>query len=111
MTQQPHGSSGSLVGIGATLFNRDAYLREALDSILGQTYRDFQLVLVDDGSGDRTEEIAREYASRDRRVRYIRHAERQGMTATWRHAFEEATSDPRVRYFAWASDHDRWDAR
>ena len=31
---QPHGSSGSLVGIGATLFNRDAYLREALDSIL-----------------------------------------------------------------------------
>lgn len=111
MTQQPHGSSGGLVGIGATLFNRDAYLREALDSILGQTYSDFSVVLVDDGSGDRTEGIAREYAARDPRVRYLRHAQRQGMTATWRHAFEEATADPRVRYFAWASDHDRWDAR
>ena len=111
MTDQPHGSSGDLVGIGATLFNRDAYLREALDSILGQTYTSFRLVLVDDGSGDDTEDIARGYAARDPRVQYIRHAERQGMTATWRHAFAEATADPRVRYFAWASDHDRWDAR
>ena len=111
MTQPHQGSAGPVVGIGATLFNRDAYLREALDSILGQTYRGFRLVLVDDGSGDETERIAREYASRDPRVQYIRHAERQGMTATWRHAFAEATADPQVRYFAWASDHDRWDAR
>lgn len=105
MTEAP------LVGIGATLFNRDPYLREALDSILGQTYRDFRLVLVDDGSADHTEAIAREYASRDTRIRYLRHDQRQGMTATWRHAFQEATADPGIRYFAWASDHDRWDAR
>ena len=100
-----------LVGIGATLFNRDPYLREALDSILGQTYSNFRLVLVDDGSGDHTEAIAREYASRDTRIRYNRHDRRQGMTATWRHAFREATAEPGIRYFAWASDHDRWDAR
>lgn len=111
MTLTHEVSPAPLVGIGATLFNRDAYLREALDSILGQTYRDFRLVLVDDGSGDETEAIAREYARRDPRVRYIRHDQRQGMTATWRHAFQEATADPRVRYFAWASDHDRWGAR
>ena len=88
MTQPHEVSPAPLVGIGATLFNRDAYLREALDSILVQTYRDFRLVLVDDGSGDETEAIAREYARRDPRVRYIRHDHRQGMTATWRHAFE-----------------------
>jgi hypothetical protein len=99
------------VGIGATLFNRAAYLREALDSLLAQTYRSFRLVLVDDGSTDGTEEIAREYAARDPRVTYIRHAERQGMTASWRHAFEAAAADPSARYFAWASDHDRWDPR
>lgn len=103
--------TSATVGIGATLFNRAPYLREALDSILAQTYRDFLLVLVDDGSSDETEAIAREYAARDPRVRYIRQAERQGMTPTWRHAFEAATAAPGVRYFAWASDHDRWHPR
>jgi glycosyltransferase involved in cell wall biosynthesis len=86
-------------------------LREALDSLLAQTYRHFRLVLVDDGSTDDTEAIARECAARDPRVTYIRHAERKGMTATWREAFEQATADPNTRYFAWASDHDRWDSR
>lgn len=97
------------VGIGATLFNRAQYLREALDSLLAQTYRDFRLVLVDDASSDETEAVAREYAARDSRIRYVRHGERQGMIASWRRAFEEATTDPSVQYFAWASDHDRWD--
>jgi hypothetical protein len=103
-------SDAPAVGIGVTLFNRAPYLREALDSLLAQTYRDFRLVLVDDGSSDDTETIAREYAAGDSRITYVRHAERQGMTATWREAFEQATAADGVRYFAWASDHDRWDA-
>ena len=103
--------SGSIIAIGATLYNRAPYLPEAVDSILAQTCRDFRLVLVDDGSDDDTEAIAREYAARDARVTYIRHRTRQGMTATWRHAFETAAADRRVRYFAWASDHDRWHPR
>ena len=107
----PAGAVGPRVAIGATLYNRAPYLHEALDSILAQTYRGFSLVLVDDGSSDGTEAIAREYEARDPRVRYVRHTERQGMTSTWRHAFEEATASPGVRYFAWASDHDRWDPR
>ncbi len=97
------------VGIGVTLFNRAQHLREALDSLLAQTYRDFRLVLVDDASSDETEAIAREYAASDSRIQYVRHGERQGMIASWRRAFEEATAGPSVPYFAWASDHDRWD--
>ena len=108
MTGASGGGSDAVVGIGATLFNRADYLPEALDSLLAQTFGAFQLVLVDDGSSDRTETIARGYAARDPRVRYIRHERRQGMTASWRHAFEEATANPAIRYFAWASDHDRW---
>ena len=102
---------GALVGIGATLYNRAPHLREALDSLLAQTYEQFHLVLIDDASTDETETIAREYAARDSRVTYIRHDRRSGLTATWRHAFTAATADPSVRYFAWASDHDRWDPR
>ncbi len=97
------------VGLGLTIYNRAQYLREALDSILAQSFSDFRLVLVDDGSTDGSEAIGREYEKRDARVRYVRHAERRGMVETWQHAFGEATAGlPRDGYFAWASDHDRW---
>jgi putative sugar O-methyltransferase len=95
-------------GIGLTAHNRAPYLRSALDSLLGQTRSDFQLVIVDDGSVDETSDIGREYVARDPRVRYVRQDKRRGMTATWRVAFEEATRLPSVRFFAWASDHDVW---
>ena len=96
------------VGIGATLFNRAKYLKEALDSLLGQSFADFRLVLLDDGSTDETEQICREYAKRDRRVTYVRNDERLGMVAAWKRAFELAAGAGDVEYFAWASDHDRW---
>lgn len=108
---EPRNDARPLVGIGATLYNRAPYLREALDSLLAQSRADFRLALVDDASTDATESIAREYAARDARVSYVRHPERRGLTATWRHAFEAATALPSVRYFAWASDHDRWHPR
>ena len=104
------GSGPARVGIGLTLYNRATYLREALDSLLAQSYPHFRLVLVDDGSTDDTGAIALEYEQRDARVRYVRSAARQGMIAAWRTAFELATAEP-VDYFAWASDHDRWDRR
>jgi hypothetical protein len=98
-----------LVAIGMTLHNRAAYLPEAIESLLAQTWADFTLVLIDDGSTDDTDAVARSY-ERDPRVRYIRLPERRGMVAAWRAAFDAATSSG-ARYFAWASDHDRWAPR
>jgi len=99
-----------LVGIGMTLRNRAEYLTEAIDSLLAQSYRQFELVMIDDGSTDGTEAIARAYEQRDPRVRYVRFPDRRGMVAAWRSAFEQATAHG-ARYFAWASDHDRWHPR
>ena len=98
------------VGIGMTLCNRAAYLNEAVESLLAQSHREFTLVLVDDGSTDETERLARAFEQRDPRVQYVRCAERRGMVAAWRTAFEQASPEG-VRYFAWASDHDRWHPR
>lgn len=95
------------VVIGATLHNRAAYLSEALDSFLAQSFGHFVLVLVDDGSTDGTETLARAYERRDARVRYVRLGGRRGMVAVWRTAFEQAEGMG-ARYFAWGSDHDRW---
>ena len=95
------------VAIGAALHNRAEYLPEALDSLLAQSREHFSLILVDDGSTDDTESVARSYERQDRRVRYVRFDERQGMVAAWRKAFEEAVAAD-AEYFAWGSDHDRW---
>jgi hypothetical protein len=98
--------------LGMTLYNNAEHLRLALDSLLAQTYRDYALLLLDDASADGTEDIARQYAERDTRIRYVRHAERQAMIATWREVAERAARDyPSAEYFAWVSDHDSWHPR
>lgn len=99
-----------LVGIGMTLHNRAAYLPDAIESLLAQSFGDFTLALVDDGSTDESERLGRRYSERDTRIRYVRLPERQGMVAAWREAFTHATSEG-ATYFAWASDHDRWHPR
>ncbi|MGA2961873.1 MAG: glycosyltransferase family 2 protein [Candidatus Korobacteraceae bacterium] len=58
-----------LVSILMTAYNREAFIADAIQSVLAQTFTDFELIIVDDGSKDRTVEIARRYGSRDRRIR------------------------------------------
>jgi glycosyltransferase involved in cell wall biosynthesis len=95
-----------------TLYNNPTHVREATDSILSQTHRDFALLMLDDGSSDEVEAIAREYERRDGRVRYWRHPQRRGMVPTWKEVVEIARREyPNAEYFAWVSDHDRWDER
>jgi len=54
-----------------TVFNGRKYVREAIESVLSQTYRDFEFILIDDGSTDESHYIAWEYATQDRRIRLI----------------------------------------
>jgi len=97
------------VVLGMTLYNNAAHLREATDSILSQTHRDFVLLMLDDGTSAEAEAIAREYERRDGRVRYWHHQQRLGMVPTWKEVVEIAVREcPRAEYFAWVSDHDRW---
>ena len=60
------------VSIGLPVYNGERHLAEALESLLGQTYEDLELIVSDNASTDATEEIVRPYAARDRRVRYGR---------------------------------------
>lgn len=60
------------VSVVVPVYNKEHYLRRAVDSVLAQTYTDFELVLVDDGSTDRSLDVARSYA--DPRVRVIHQA-------------------------------------
>jgi glycosyltransferase involved in cell wall biosynthesis len=87
------------VSIGVPVFNGEAYLRQALDSLLAQTFSDFELIISDNASTDGTEGICREYAARDSRVRYSRNESNIGMSGNFRRVLELA----RAPYFKWAT--------
>lgn len=75
--------------------NGAAYLREAIESILAQTWRDFEFIIVDDGSTDATPAIIAQYAERDGRIRLHRQ-EKQGVAA----ALNAGTAQARARLLA-----------
>jgi glycosyltransferase involved in cell wall biosynthesis len=101
--------SGPRVVIGAPVFNHARECREAIESLLAQSFRDFRLVIVDDCSTDGTTALAQEYAATDSRVEYTRNERRLGMIDNWRRAFDVSVERwPNAQYFAWASDHDLW---
>ncbi|CAN5896160.1 hypothetical protein BH20ACT6_BH20ACT6_09550 [soil metagenome] len=60
-----------LLSVVVPMYNVESYLPECLDSILGQSYRQVEVIAVDDGSTDATGDIARDYARRDERVRVV----------------------------------------
>ena len=75
-----------LVSVIATVFNGEPYLAEAIDSVLAQTYAPLELIVVDDGSTDRSREIAESYGAAVRCV----HQERGGIGAARNRAVEVA---------------------
>lgn len=72
------------------VYNTEQYLERCVDSILEQTFADFELILVDDGSSDRSRFICDEYAQRDSRVRVI-HKENGGVSSARNHGIVAAT--------------------
>jgi glycosyltransferase involved in cell wall biosynthesis len=96
------GDGHPSVSIGLPVYNGEAYLRGALDSLLGQTFTDLELIISDNASTDRTTEICRAYAAEDPRVRYVRHQVNRGVA--WNHNF--ALGQATGKYFRWASHDD-----
>ena len=90
------------VTIGVPVFNGESFLAETLDSLLNQTFSDFEIVISDNASTDQTEQICREYAARDPRIRYYRSDLNRGAALNHNRVFELATGE----YFKWNSADD-----
>lgn len=98
-------ASSPLVSVGLPVYNGEGLLPRALDSLLAQDFTDFEIVICDNASHDKTEAIGREYAEHDSRVRYHRNPANIGLAGNFNRAFEMS----RGTYFKWAA-HDDWHA-
>lgn len=79
------------IDILVPVYNAQPYLRKCMDSILSQTFQDFQLILIDDGSTDKSGEICDEYAADNEKVK-VAHQENQGVAAARNRGIKESTS-------------------
>jgi glycosyltransferase involved in cell wall biosynthesis len=93
-----------LVSIGLPVFNGEKYIQQALDSLLAQSYANFELNISDNASTDGTEEICRLYAAKDNRVHYYRQPRNVGLMGNWRCVLQLASGE----YFMWAPHDDCW---
>lgn len=87
------------LSIGLPVYNGEKFLKEALDSLLTQTFEDFELIISDNASTDCTEEICRTYAAQDKRIRYHRNEKNIGCAPNFNRVFELSSG----KYFKWAA--------
>ena len=88
--------------IGLPVYNGEKYVAESLDALLGQTFTDFELIISDNASTDRTGSICRRYEQQDPRVRYVRQPRNIGLSPNHNFVADQA----RGELFKWASGDD-----
>lgn len=71
-------TNAPLVSVVMPVFNGETYIRQTIDSILTQTYRNIEFIILNDGSGDLTEQIILDYT--DSRIRHVKHTKNMGLT-------------------------------
>ena len=81
------------VSVLITAYNGEEYIGDAIESILGQTFADFELIIVDDDSKDRTVEIANSYAQKDSRLKVIINKKNIGFTQSLNKGIEQSRGE------------------
>ncbi len=102
INQMRKGRDVPLISIGMPVFNGAKFMRESIESILAQSFEDFELIISDNGSTDDTPDIASEFARVDDRIRYIRLKKNIGAAKNYNRVFNQSTGT----YFKWAPHDD-----
>lgn len=96
-----------LVSIGLPVYNGEKYLDEALKSLLAQSYKNFELIISDNCSTDKTSSICMKYKKKDKRIRYIRQKNNIGAVNN----FNFVLNKSKGKYFMWAAHDDIWEPK
>lgn len=98
-------NSTPLVSIGVPVYNGEKSLARTLDCLLGQTYKNIELILSDNASTDATAEICQKYCAQDKRIRYVRQEKNLGLHGNWTYVADQAQGE----FFMWAAADDYWE--
>lgn len=90
------------VSLSLPVFNGEAYLEPTIRSLLAQDFTDFELIITDNASTDRTEDICRDFARRDPQIRYVRNERNRGAAANFNLGFDLSSGE----YFKWCAADD-----
>jgi glycosyltransferase involved in cell wall biosynthesis len=93
------------ISIGMPVFNGALYLAEALNDLCAQTFTDFELLISDNASTDKTAEISMQFSAMDTRIKYFRQSANIGAILNFQFVLDHASTP----YFMWAASDDRWD--
>ncbi len=72
-----------MISIGLPVYNGEKFLNRKLDTLLSQTYSDFEIIISDNGSTDLTSKICNDYLKKDKRIKYFRQKENLGVIANY----------------------------
>ena len=86
------------------VYNEENILRQRLESIVNQSFSNFEIIISDNGSTDKTQEICEEICKKNKRINYIRHEVNKG--GIWNFSF--VLRQAKTKYFVWASGDDIW---
>lgn len=92
------------VSIILPVYNSGKYLSQAIESVFDQSYKDFELLIINDGSLDNTEEIIKKYLIQDQRIIYIKNSENKGLVYSLNLGLEKSTG----QYIARLDSDDWW---
>jgi glycosyltransferase involved in cell wall biosynthesis len=95
-----------LVSIGLPVYNAELFMRKKIESLLEQTFSDFELIISDNGSTDSTSLICEEYAKKDKRIKYIKQEKNMGATVNYNIVLNHA----QCKYFMWTAADDEIDS-
>lgn len=93
-----------LISIVLPVYNGEKFLRESIESVLAQTYKNWELLILDDCSTDHTSDIAIEYTQKDSRIKYYRNESNLRLPRNLNRGFSLAKGD----YLTWTSDDNRY---
>jgi len=92
------------ITIGLPVYNGAKFIRNAIRSLLKQSYTNFELIISDNSSTDETESICQNFAQMDKRIKYIRQHKNMGVVWNFNYVLQKANTE----YFMWAAADDVW---
>ena len=92
------------VSVLLSVHNHEMYVGQAIESVLRQTYQDWELIIIDDCSQDRSPDVARQYQNQDDRIRFYRQEENKGAILTFNELLKRADGE----YIASLDSDDIW---